>query len=85
VGTSIGPRAGAIVKWRIYAKHSNAAYFQSKLLLPVQRLSRSFQFSTTNVSFLNARDDMEVPLRSIASSVMQSADTYYEVGVNRTS
>ena len=78
------PKAGAMVKWKIYAKGSNAAYFQSKLLRPIQRLSRSFQFSTTNVSFLNARDDVaEEPLGSLASS-MNSADSYYD-RVNRTS
>ena len=28
----IGPRTGVMVKWRIYGKGSNAAYFRSKVL-----------------------------------------------------
>ena len=53
-----------MVKWRIYAKGSNAAYFQSKLLqlrlynaFPVVPLMET-QISATSVSFLSTQDDM---------------------------
>ena len=67
-----------MVKWRIYAKGTDAAHFQISCFnlhnaFPVVLLMKT-QIPATNVSFLNTQDDMvEEPAGSLASSTMQSA------------